>query len=72
MTPFMLMSKQRFFIFTPVSFITKFGSFYGKVKNMTIDLENEYNHIELDGDVVTIEESVLKIHPACSVEIVTK
>ena len=70
MTPFMLLSKRRFFIFTPLGFIKKFGSFYGEVKEMTIDLDNSYNHIELDGDVVTIEESVLKIKPSGFINIV--
>ena len=72
MTPFMLLSPRRFFIFTPASFIKKFGSFYGKVEEITINLENTYNHVELDGDVVTIEESVLHIKPVGSVQIVTK
>ena len=70
MTPFMLLSSQRFFIFTPASFIKKFGSFYGEVKEIQIDLENGYNLIELDGDIVTIEENILNIGPAGSVEIV--
>ena len=72
MTPFMLLSSKRFFIFTPASFIKKFGSFYGKVEEISIDLENGYNHIELDGDVVTIEESVLHIKPVSSILIITK
>ena len=71
MTPFMLLSPRRFFIFTPASFIGKVGSFYGKVESpITIDLENSYNLIELDGDVVTIEEDILKISAKSSVEIV--
>ncbi|SFV68595.1 hypothetical protein MNB_SV-3-1327 [hydrothermal vent metagenome] len=73
MTPFMLLSSRRFFVFTPASFISKFGSFYGKVeKPITIDLENAYNLIELDGDVVTVKESVLEINVAGSVKIVNK
>jgi len=72
MTPFMLLSPNRFFIFTPASFIKKFGSFYGEVKEMTIELENNYNHIELDGDIVTIESSQLHIKPAGSIKIVTR
>lgn len=73
MTPFMLLSSKRFFIFTPMSFIGNFGSFYGKVeKEIRIDLENNYNLIELDGDVVTIEESLLKIKPAGRIEVVTR
>lgn len=70
-TPFMLLSSNRFFIFTPASFIKKFGSFYGQVKEMTIELESTYNHIELDGDIVTIEERNLHIRPAGNIEIVT-
>lgn len=71
MTPFMLLSKNRFFIFTPAHFIKKFGSFYGEVKEMTIELENAYNHIELDGDIVTIENKLLHIIPAGYINIVT-
>ncbi|HFQ62356.1 MAG TPA: hypothetical protein ENK39_08705 [Epsilonproteobacteria bacterium] len=71
MTPFMLLSKRRFFIFTPASFISQFGSFYGKVKKMQIDLDNSYNHIELDGDVVTIEKPLLNIKPAGYIEIIS-
>ena len=70
MTPFMLISKRKFFIFTPASFLPKFGSFYGKVKEMKIDLDNHYNHIELDGDVVTVKEQILQISPAGNIDIV--
>jgi len=70
-TPFMLLSKNRFFIFTPARFIKRFGSFYGEVKEMTIELENSYNHIELDGDIVTIEDKLLHIRPAGYIDIVT-
>ena len=71
-TPFMLLSSNRFFIFTPASFLKKFGSFYGEVQEMTIELENSYNHIELDGDIVTIENNILHIKPAGHISIVTK
>ena len=71
-TPFMLLSSNRFFIFTPASFIKKFGSFYGEVKEMTLELEDNYNHIELDGDIVTIEERILHIKPAGVIQIVTQ
>ena len=70
MTPFMLLSSKKFFIFTPASFIPKFGSFYGKVEEMQIDLGNHYNHIELDGDIVTITESTLNINHEGSIDIV--
>ncbi len=72
MTPFMLMSKSRFFIFTPARFIKKFGSFYGEVQDITIDLENEYNMLELDGDIVTIHGRHLHIRQAGSVPVVTQ
>ena len=70
-TPFMLMSKTRFFIFTPFTFIKKFGTFYSVVKPMKIDLQNGYNHIELDGDVVTITSNILHITPAGFINVVS-
>lgn len=72
LTPFMLMSPRKFFIFTPFRFIKRFGSFYGEVREMTIDLQNHHNLIELDGDVVTIEENLLHIRPVGYIEVVTK
>jgi hypothetical protein len=72
MTPFMLMSKSRFFIFTPARFIKKFGSFYGEVNDITIDLENEYNMLELDGDIITVHGRHLHIKQAGSVPVVTQ
>jgi hypothetical protein len=71
-TPFMLMSKNRFFIFTPLRFIKKFGSFYGEVKELDIDLDNEYNMLELDGDIVTVHGKHLHIRPAGNVAVVTQ
>ena len=72
MTPFMLMSKSRFFIFTPARFIKKFGSFYGEVNDITIDLDNEYNMIELDGDIITVHGKHLHIRQAGNVTVVTQ
>ena len=72
LTPFMLMSPRKFFIFTPFRFIKRLGSFYGEVKEMTIDLNNHHNLIELDGDVVTIEENLLHIRPVGYIEVVIK
>lgn len=73
MTPFMLRSKSRFFIFTPLRFIKKFGSFYGDVmKDITIDLENEYNMLQLDGDIVTVHGRYLHIQQAGEVPVVTQ
>ena len=72
MTPFMLLSKTRFFIFTPARFIQKLGSFYGEVpKALSIDLDNEYNMLELDGDIVTVHGKHLHIKQAGNVPVVT-
>ena len=71
MTPFMLLSPRRFLILTPAKFIKKFGSFYGRVEEeIQIDLENHYNLIELDGDVVTVKESRLTIKSEGHIDII--
>ncbi len=73
MTPFMLMSSTRFFIFTPMRFVKKFGSFYGEVPlSMTIDLDNDYNMLELDGDLLVIKNRHLHISQAGSIHVVTQ
>ncbi len=73
MTPFMLMSKTRFFIFTPGRFIKKFGSFYGEVpKSLQIDLDNTYNMLELDGDIVNVKGRHIEIRQTGSVPVVTQ
>lgn len=72
LTPFMLLSSRKFFIFTPFRLIKKLGTFYGEVKEMTIDLQSYHNLVELDGDVVTIEENNLHIKPVGFIEIVTR
>jgi len=72
LTPFMLASHTRFFIFTPLRSIKRLGSFYGEVPpKLTIDLENAYNLIELDGDILTIQEQQLHIQHAGEIEVVT-
>jgi len=73
MTPFMLMSKTRFFIFTPARFIKKLGSFYGEVpKELSIDLDNTYNMLELDGDIVNVKGRHIEINQAGNVRVVTQ
>ncbi len=72
LTPFMLLNSQRFFIFTPFSFIKKFGTFYGKVEPLTIDLGSEYNMLELDGDILFIEERYLEIKEIGRLDIVVR
>ena len=71
MTPFMLMSSTRFFIFTPLRFIKKFGTFYGEVEAFDLDLDNDYNMLELDGDIVTVKGRHLKIRQAGNIRVVT-
>ena len=73
MTPFMLASSTRFFIFTPLRFIKKIGSFYGEIPpSLTIDLDNDYNMLELDGDLVVIKNRHLHISQAGSIRVVTQ
>jgi len=71
MTPFMLMSSTRFFIFTPLRFVKKFGSFYGEVQCIELDLDNNYNMLELDGDIVIVKGRHLTIRQAGNVRVVT-
>ena len=72
MTPFMLFSKTHFFIFTPARFIKKLGTFYGEVpKKLNIDLDNEYNMLELDGDIVNVHGRHIEIKQAGNVPVVT-
>jgi hypothetical protein len=72
MTPLMLLSSTKFFIFTPAHFIKKFGSFYGEVKDIKINLENEYNILELDGDIVTVHGKYIHISEAGNIFVVTQ
>jgi hypothetical protein len=69
LTPFMLLSTKRFFIFTPFRFIKKFGSFYGEVNEIDIYLDNDYNMLELDGDIVTVYGKHIRVREAGSVPI---
>lgn len=72
MTPFMLMSRQRFFVFIPLKVVKKLGSFHGEIEGIVeIDLKNGYNLIELDGDIVLIKESLLEIAPCGTVALAT-
>jgi len=64
MTPFMLLSSERFFIFTPIKWIKKFGNFYGEVEDIHMELHGDHNMIELDGDLVTIYSKYIDISKA--------
>ncbi len=71
-TPFMLFSKRRFFIFTPLRYIKRVGNFYSRFEDkLHFDLENGYNIFELDGDIVTIKQSSLTIRKICTINIAT-
>ena len=73
-TPFMLMSKERFFIFTPLEgVIDHIGNLYGKVPSpLTIELQNTYNFLELDGDIVLLKDNRLHIKESRKIKIITK
>jgi hypothetical protein len=65
LTPFMLISKHRFFIFTPIPFLPrKFGSFYRDIEKLEIDLGNPYGFLELDGDIVIIPHQYITLEKA--------
>jgi len=71
LTPFMLMSDKRFFVFIPFSWVKKLGSFYGRIEEKKrFDLQNSYNILELDGDIVIIHEPIIEIEPKGAVDIV--
>jgi hypothetical protein len=68
--PFLLFSKKRFFIITPV----KFGNFmniYSKIDSLKIDLGSEYNLLEIDGDLIILQDRHIKINLIDSIKIVT-
>jgi len=67
--PFLLLSKKRFFIFTPLKSFN-FFNFYTHIDSLEIDLKNGYNLVEIDGDLIILEESFIKIKKIGSVDIV--
>jgi hypothetical protein len=70
LTPPMLLSKRRFFIFTPLKFLPKrFGSFRRDIDLLHIDTGNDYHFVELDGDIVTLHTSELDLKKAGTIEI---
>jgi len=71
MTPFELLPKHRFFIFTPLKIIKKFGNFYGRVIPFRKKLESNHNLIELDGDIVVLYSSIIKVDLAGSVTLIS-
>jgi len=69
--PFILFSKKRFFIFTPFKMIN-FRNHYTKIDHLHFDVENEYNILEIDGDLVILEERYIDIRKKDEIEIVVK
>jgi hypothetical protein len=70
-TPFLLFSKRRFFIFTPFGFFNKFLNIYGRIDNdIEIDLENEYNVLEFDGDISVVKKRKITIKKIGDINIV--
>ncbi len=59
-TPFLLFSSKRFFIFTPFR-IFNFQNFYTKIEHLKVNLENNYNLLEIDGDLIIIENDEIEV-----------
>ena len=68
-TPFLLFSKKRFFIFTPVK-LFNFRNFYTNPPHLKIDLKNHYNLLEIDGDLVILKDRYISIKRIDTIEIV--
>ncbi len=69
--PFLIFSKKRFFIFTPFKLIN-FKNHYTKIKQLHFDIQNEYNILEIDGDLVILQERFIDIKKLDEIEIVVK
>ena len=69
--PFIFFSKKRFFIFTPFKLIN-FRNHYTKISHLHFDVENEYNILEIDGDLVILKERYIDIKKMDEIEIVVK
>ena len=64
-TPLALLSKSRFFIFTPLPFLPKrLGAFRRELSEpLLIDLGDGYHLVELDGDIMLIQDNRVVLHP---------
>ncbi len=69
--PFILFSKKRFFIFTPFKLIN-FKNHYTKIDHLRFDIKNDYNILEIDGDLVILQERYIDIKKIDEIEIVVK
>jgi len=69
--PFLIFSKRRFFIFTPFKLIN-FKNHYTKIDHLHFDVKNDYNILEIDGDLVILQERFIDIKKLDEIEIVVK
>jgi hypothetical protein len=70
-TPFLLSSKSRFFIFTPLKF-KKIFNIHGQINDsMEIDLKNYYNVLEFDGDLSVVKKQKIVIQKVGTISLVT-
>jgi len=70
-TPFLLFSKSRFFVFTPLQF-KRFCNIYGSIDGeIEIELNNGYNVLEFDGDLSVVKKSKILIKHAGDFALVT-
>jgi len=69
--PFLLFSKKRFFIFTPFKLIN-FKNHYTKINHLHFDIKNDYNILEIDGDLVILKERYIDIKKIDEINIIVK
>lgn len=67
--PFLIFSKKRFFIFA-VFKCCNVMNIYTKVRHLKIDMKNNYNLMEIDGDLVIIKNRFVEIDRIGTVNIV--
>lgn len=70
-TPFLLTSKSRFFVFTPLKF-KRFFNIYGQINDsLEIDLKNYYNVLEFDGDLSVVKKQKIVIQKVGNISLAT-
>ena len=71
-TPFMMLSKRRFFIFTAIDIRLHIGNIYTYVpeEGLKIQMEGAYHFVELDGDLVLIRDDCFSIEKIGEISIV--
>lgn len=70
-TPFLLASKSRFFVFTPLKF-KRFFNIHGQINDsLEIDLKNYYNVLEFDGDLSVVKKQKIVIQKVGNISLIT-